>query len=51
MPYHLTIYEICEVEQLLSFKKADLIKSKMFSENVKGKRRERAEKDIELSVR
>ena len=50
MPHDFTIYEIREVQQLLAFKTADLIKSNLFTETIKDdKGKKILEKDMELS--
>ncbi|TWT06504.1 hypothetical protein FQV26_01435 [Planococcus sp. CPCC 101016] len=50
MPDDLTIYEVREVKQLLSFKTADLVKSRLFTKTISSNQfKDILENDIELS--
>ena len=50
MPDNLTTYEISEVKQLLSFKTADLVKSKLFTKTISSNTsKDILENDMELS--
>lgn len=50
MPDDLTVYEVREVKQLLSFKTADLVKSRLFNKTISSNQfKDILESDIELS--